>query len=70
MMTKVPPTGCDSRWWAGRDKGLGAGFAPSVENARKSRRIPPVGCRLCWHAFDVQDSSYFEVTHESRCLTS
>jgi len=40
----------------------GLGFASraektrSQENACKSGRIPPVGCTLCWHAFDLQDS--------------
>lgn len=27
-------------------------------------------CTLCWHAFVVQDSTYFEVARESKCLIS
>ena len=33
-----------------------AGKTRSQKNACKWRRIPPVGCTLCWHAFDLQDS--------------
>jgi hypothetical protein len=36
--------------------GWGAEKTRSQKNACKSGRIPPVGCTLCWHAFDLQDS--------------
>jgi hypothetical protein len=50
------PTVCVSRWWAGWDSAGEQEKARSQKNARKRRRIPPVGCTLCWHAFDLQDS--------------
>jgi hypothetical protein len=28
--------------------------ARSQKNACKSRKIPPVGCTLCWHAFEFK----------------
>jgi hypothetical protein len=50
------PTVCVSRWWARRDSLREQEKARSQKNIRKSGRIPPVGCTLCWHAFDLQDS--------------
>jgi hypothetical protein len=50
------PTVCVTGGWAGVGKTPRAGFCSGVENARKWRRIPPVKCTLCWHAFVEQDS--------------
>src|SRR5687768_6235491 len=44
-------TACVTRWWAGRDN---AGLPETTSrhaNCLKTRRVPPVGCTLCWAFF-------------------
>lgn len=58
--TKIPPvqsqdgvdvvTVCVTCWRAERGLGLRAGFRLGVDKARKTPRIPPVRCTLCWAA--------------------
>src|SRR5688572_7532436 len=45
------PTARVTRWWAGRDNAALAEPTLSQENCLKTRRLPPVGCTLCWLAF-------------------
>ena len=37
-------------WWAGRGNVVLTEPAPSHANCPKTRRLPPVGCTLCWAA--------------------
>jgi hypothetical protein len=48
------PTVCVTRGWAGRDNAILPEPAPSHAKCLKTRRLPPVGCTLCWHAFDLE----------------
>ena len=50
------PTVCVTRVWAGVDKVWDVEKAQSQKNACKSRRLPHVGCTLCWARFIVPDS--------------
>src|SRR6266498_4015159 len=43
-------TACVTRWWVGRDNAILTEPTPSHENCLKTRRLPPVGCTLCWAA--------------------
>jgi len=42
------PTVCVTRWWAGRDNAILSEPTPSHTKCLKTRRLPPVGCTLCW----------------------
>src|SRR6185503_7142637 len=42
------PTVCVTRWWAGRDNAILPESASSRVKCLKTRRLPPVGCTLCW----------------------
>ena len=55
------PTVCVTRWWARRDNAALAEPASSQEKCLKTRRLPPVGCTLCWHA-----CSFFQFLFHSR----
>jgi hypothetical protein len=44
-------TVCVTRWWAGRENAILPEPASSYEQRLKTRRLPPVGCTLCWAAF-------------------
>ena len=44
-------TACVTRWWARRENAILTEPASSHENCLKTRRLPPVGCTLCWAAF-------------------
>jgi len=48
------PTVSVTRWWAGRDNATLTEPTSSHANCSKTRRLPPVGCTLCWHAFDFK----------------
>jgi short subunit dehydrogenase len=39
-----------TRWWAGRDHAALPEPTSSRANRLKTRRLPPVGCTLCWAA--------------------
>src|SRR5574341_351086 len=43
-------TVCVTRWWAGRDNAILPEPTSSHANCLKTRRLPPVGCTLCWVA--------------------
>ena len=45
---KCRPTVCVTRRWAGRDNATLMEPASSHANCSKTRRLPPVGCTLCW----------------------
>src|SRR6266542_2741496 len=42
------PTAGVTRWWAGRDNATLPEPTSSHANYLKTRRLPPVGCTLCW----------------------
>ena len=42
------PTACVSRKWAGHGQGSKTESCRGVENCPKTRRLPLVGCTLCW----------------------
>src|SRR3990172_10651272 len=44
-------TVCVTRWWVGRENASLAEPTSSHETCLKTRRLPPVGCTLCWAAF-------------------
>ncbi len=44
----VCPTVCVTRWWVGRDHAILTEPTSSHTNCLKTRRLPPVGCTLCW----------------------
>jgi hypothetical protein len=50
------PTAGVTRWWAGRDNATLTEPTPSHANCLKTRRLPPVGCTLCWAAFSLRDN--------------
>src|SRR4051812_41883474 len=39
---------CVTRWWAGRENAILPEPASSHTKRLKTRRLPPVGCTLCW----------------------
>jgi hypothetical protein len=41
-------TVCVTRWWAGRGNAILTETTSSRANCLKTRRLPPVGCTLCW----------------------
>src|SRR5512143_3502863 len=41
-------TVCVTRWWVGRDNATLTEPIPSHANCLKMRRLPPLGCTLCW----------------------
>src|SRR6266508_1163262 len=41
-----------TRWWAGRDNATLTEPTSSHANCSKTRRLPPVGCTLCWAVID------------------
>src|SRR5215216_4898140 len=43
------PTVCVTRWWVGRDNDIVSEPVSSHATCLKTRRLPPVGCTLCWH---------------------
>src|SRR5687768_15057405 len=45
------PTVGVTRWWVGRDNATLPEPASSYTKCLKTRRLPPVGCTLCWAAF-------------------
>ncbi|HEY9824506.1 MAG TPA: hypothetical protein V6D19_03600, partial [Stenomitos sp.] len=49
------PTVCVTRWWAGRDKAILPEPTPSYEKCLKTRRLPPVGCTLCWAHLNLNE---------------
>src|SRR5512145_3085916 len=48
-------TGCVTRGWVGRDNAALPEPASSHGNCSKTRRLPPVGCTLCWALFAFQN---------------
>ena len=44
-------TVCVTRWWAGGNNAILTEPTSSQENCLKTRRLPPVGCTLCWAHF-------------------
>jgi hypothetical protein len=44
------PTACVTRWWVGRANTILPESTSSHANCLKTRRLPPVGCTLCWAA--------------------
>ncbi len=54
------PTACVTRWWAGRENATLPEPTPSHTNCLKTRRLPPVGCTLCWAVFMVEVSTMFQ----------
>src|SRR5919108_1836358 len=57
-----------TRWWVGRDNATLPEPTSSHRNCLKTRRLPPVGCTLCWHAFDWKTSctSYQRLNPQTR----
>ena len=61
------PTARVTRWWVGRDNATLTEPTSSHPKCLKTRRLPPVGCTLCWAFFVAQFnlsiliSSYSEV---------
>ena len=45
------PTACVTGKWAGRDNAALTELTSSHANCLKTRRLPPVGCTLCWAHF-------------------
>jgi hypothetical protein len=63
MDWKLQPNGLRYPQVGGLGFCLGSEKTRSQKNACKSRRLPLVGCTLCWHAFDLQESlAYFIFT--------
>ena len=56
------PTFCVTRWWAGRENAALPEPASSHRKCLKTRRLPPVGCTLCW-AFS-RSKSFIWDNHE------
>ena len=50
-----------TRWWVGR--GNAALTEPTSSHAKrlKTRRLPPVGCTLCWAVLGFQPTILFEL---------
>src|ERR671923_708873 len=48
-----------TRWWVGRDNATLPEPTSSHANCLETRRLPPVGCTLCWHAFDFKTPLLF-----------
>ena len=44
------PTVCVTRWWVGRDNATLTEPTSSHAKCLKTRKLPPVGCTLCWAA--------------------
>jgi len=51
MFRREGLTVCVTRWWAGRGNATLTELTSSRENCLKTRRLPPVGCTLCWAIF-------------------
>src|SRR5512138_3184425 len=51
------PTVCVTCGWAGRGNATLPEPTPSHANCLKTRRLPPVGCTLCWAIHETQDLS-------------
>jgi hypothetical protein len=55
----TPPLGtltaCVSRKWAGRGPGSKMESSRGAENCQKTRRLPLVGCTLCWAALCYEE---------------
>jgi hypothetical protein len=45
------PTAGVTRWWVGRENAILSESTPSHAECSKTRRLLPVGCTLCWAAF-------------------
>ncbi len=59
----ICPTACVTRWWAGRGNATLTEPTPSHANGSKTRRLPPVGCTLCWAS--RSRTKYFNLTNYS-----
>src|SRR6266540_1893218 len=46
-------TACVTRWWVGRENATLMESTSSQEYCPKTRRLPPVGCTLCWTVFGL-----------------
>jgi len=55
-------TVCVTRGWAECGFCLRAGKTRSQKKACKPRRLPHVGCTLCWHAFGLEKNFVFQRT--------
>ena len=51
------PTVCVTRWWVGQANVTLTEPTPSHAKCLKTRRLPSVGCTLCWAALCIADSS-------------
>jgi len=67
MFSDRHPTACVTRGWAGRDNATLPEPAPSHANCLKTRRLPPVGCTLCWAQFADVNGSHI-LHNQSRCI--
>jgi len=57
------PTAGVTRWWAGQDNAILPEPTPSPGNCLKTRRLPPVGCTLCW--VRVCEVVTFQIAHNT-----
>ena len=48
-----------TRWWAGRGQRSITESCRGVENCQKTRRLPLVGCTLCWAALGFSSAEFF-----------
>jgi len=54
------PTAGVTRWWVGRDNAALAEPTSSHANCLKTRRLPPVGCTLCWAGCEEMRHAYYK----------
>ena len=61
-----------TRWWAGRDNATLPEPRLSQEKCPKTRRLPPVGCTLCWVAFAYHNLCLepMRTSHKSNSISS
>src|SRR5512145_1899010 len=55
-------TACVTRGWAGRDNADLTEPTPSHAKCLKTRRLPPVGCTLCWAVLSILQSCAFLIS--------
>jgi len=61
-------TACVTRGWAGRDHAALMEPTSSHANCLKTRRLPPVGCTLCWAASDWKHHTAKHYAYASNSL--
>jgi hypothetical protein len=55
-------TACVTRWWVGRENAVLTGPTSNHAKCLKTRRLPPVGCTLCWVLDGLKTRWLFKVT--------